>query len=234
MTDARLRDLERRSRETGSVEDEAAYLLERVRAGTLTRERLELAAYCGHDGARRALGDTKATRIGVKRWAVGLRRWGREASTRGAIAAARAATAATHEIWSHKRIEQAIARAEEWVRCQCNVHAQAAREAADQACEAALEAPPGSARQAATAGIAAAREIEFFEGPKHTSPWGEVESVGVGCVTSAAETLTSLGVKAAEEEIRDCIGRDLSAWALGLRDSVAERAGQPSGASNSR
>jgi len=54
VSDARLRELERRWKETGSVDDEASYLLERVRVGDLTRERLELAAYCGHQGARRA------------------------------------------------------------------------------------------------------------------------------------------------------------------------------------
>ncbi len=56
MSDARLRELERRWKETGSPDDEAAYLLERVRVGDLTRERLELAAYCGHEGARKATG----------------------------------------------------------------------------------------------------------------------------------------------------------------------------------
>ena len=48
MTDAHLRGLERRWMETGSVEDEACYLLARVRAGELTEERLRLAAYLGH------------------------------------------------------------------------------------------------------------------------------------------------------------------------------------------
>jgi len=55
VTDSKLRELERRWKETGSVEDEARYLLERVRVGDLERERLELAAYCGHEGARWAL-----------------------------------------------------------------------------------------------------------------------------------------------------------------------------------
>jgi hypothetical protein len=51
MSDERLREAERKWRETGTVEDEARYLLERVRVGDLTQERLELAAYCGHEGA---------------------------------------------------------------------------------------------------------------------------------------------------------------------------------------
>ncbi len=40
MTDARLRELERTWQASGSVEDEAAWLLERVRTGTLTNEQL--------------------------------------------------------------------------------------------------------------------------------------------------------------------------------------------------
>jgi len=47
MSDSKLRELERRWRETKSVEDEAAYLRERVRVGDLTQERLELAAVAG-------------------------------------------------------------------------------------------------------------------------------------------------------------------------------------------
>jgi hypothetical protein len=39
MSDQKLRDQERRWKETGNVEDEAAYLLERVRVGDLSQER---------------------------------------------------------------------------------------------------------------------------------------------------------------------------------------------------
>ena len=45
MTDERLRELERCWRESGSVEDEAAWLRERVRVGELSEARLRLAAY---------------------------------------------------------------------------------------------------------------------------------------------------------------------------------------------
>lgn len=55
MTDTRLRQRERKWKETGAVEDEAAYLLERVRVGDLEKERLELAAYCGYGAAGIAL-----------------------------------------------------------------------------------------------------------------------------------------------------------------------------------
>ena len=48
MTDDRLRALERRFRETGIVEDEAAWLTERSRKGELTPEQIEAAAYLGY------------------------------------------------------------------------------------------------------------------------------------------------------------------------------------------
>lgn len=54
MTDERLRDLGRRAEGPGGVEVEARLLLERVRVGELERDRLELAAYCGHEAARLA------------------------------------------------------------------------------------------------------------------------------------------------------------------------------------
>lgn len=58
MSDERLRELERRWKETGSVEDEAAYLVERVRVGNLEREMLELAALCNHPAATEICGTT--------------------------------------------------------------------------------------------------------------------------------------------------------------------------------
>ncbi len=59
MTDGRLRDLERRWRETRSERDEAAYLLELARAGdAFGLALLETAAFAGSPIARDALGRT--------------------------------------------------------------------------------------------------------------------------------------------------------------------------------
>lgn len=56
MADEQLRDLERRFRSTGALDDERRWLAERLRAGRLSRERLEVAALVGHEAARAALG----------------------------------------------------------------------------------------------------------------------------------------------------------------------------------
>lgn len=56
MADARVRDLERAAG-AGDVDAQARLLVERVRAGRLTQERLELAAYAGDAAALTALGN---------------------------------------------------------------------------------------------------------------------------------------------------------------------------------
>lgn len=76
MSDERLRELERRWTESGSVNDEAAYLKQRVRAGDLSQERLDLAAYCGREAALVALGANSTVEWDSKAWAEGLGRWG--------------------------------------------------------------------------------------------------------------------------------------------------------------
>ena len=90
MSDQRLRELERRWRETGSVEDEAAYLRERVRVGDLTQERLELAAYCGHEGAKRSVNLSGVPLLNFLDWTLGLGRWGETATTFAALTLAEA------------------------------------------------------------------------------------------------------------------------------------------------
>lgn len=88
MSDQRLREFERHWRDTGSLQDEAAYLRERLRVGDLSQDQVELAAYCGHEAARRlSLADWTERTVsnGDQRvedlqslidWLKGLGRWG--------------------------------------------------------------------------------------------------------------------------------------------------------------
>lgn len=57
MSDARLRELERTWRESGALEDELAWLGERVRTGGLAEERLRLAASFGHPASVALVGE---------------------------------------------------------------------------------------------------------------------------------------------------------------------------------
>ena len=119
MSDAKLRELERKWKESGSVEDEAAYLRERVRAGDLTQERLELAAYFGHAAAGRALPMSliqaaAPADLGWER----LEADGPEAVVRGLLAVSRAAL----NEWERpgrasSRPRASIAAVEAWLAC---------------------------------------------------------------------------------------------------------------------
>jgi hypothetical protein len=60
VSDARLRELERRFRETGAPDDEAAWLRERLRAGELEERLLRLADRLRHPAAALALGTPAA------------------------------------------------------------------------------------------------------------------------------------------------------------------------------
>lgn len=102
MSDARLRELERRWQETGAAADEAALLRERLRAGALTWDALALEAYLGHAPAQLALDEpvepvdfgpddpAAPTRVGpaaeaAALWTRGLLAWGRETLARALL-----------------------------------------------------------------------------------------------------------------------------------------------------
>lgn len=95
LTDSNIRDLERRWRESGQVDDAAALLCARARAGVLSPEHLLLAAFLKHDAALLAaetLGlevhpESDAPMLG--RWLVVLTEWGIPVGVRGSVAVAR-------------------------------------------------------------------------------------------------------------------------------------------------
>ena len=62
MSDSNLRELERRLRASGSIEDEATWLVARVHAGDLGQSNLELAARLGHEAAALATGQGPSAR----------------------------------------------------------------------------------------------------------------------------------------------------------------------------
>ncbi len=144
MSDERLRELERRWRETGFVEDEAAWLRERVRVGDLTQERLELAAFAGHNGAVRALTpqgppSPLALPFSIVRALTNDdceaieevselldTRWGRQACGWGAREVAELLLEASAEcvpITVRKAHRAILAAVDDWLSCPCEEHA---------------------------------------------------------------------------------------------------------------
>lgn len=130
VSDAKLRELERRWRETGAVEDEAAWLRERVRVGELTRERLFLAASCGHDGARVAAEGEAPPLLRNANDLGRLFDWGMDVPVRGAAAACELV-----RLSGVPAVEEAARRAIQavrvWCDCPCDRHAQEAELSAD-------------------------------------------------------------------------------------------------------
>lgn len=75
MSDVHVRELERRWSATRAVADEVALVAARLRAGTITRERLELAASCANAAAVEVLGGGRGDPTD-RRWSLGLVRFG--------------------------------------------------------------------------------------------------------------------------------------------------------------
>ena len=127
---ATLEDYAARWRETGTDEDEAAYLCERVRVGDLTFDRLRLAAYVGgRPGpglAVTAMG-SETPKVGVVGlWVRELHAWGFEPPLRAGMAALRLLM--ERDIhpplppsW-RKEQGRALRFVEDWVRCPCDEH----------------------------------------------------------------------------------------------------------------
>ncbi len=128
MSDARLRELERRWRERGAVADEVALLRALARAGALTTLQLELAARCGHAAAFEALDgrvapcDLSSPRV-RRVWADDLRRHEKALSVRAVLALASLRPPAG------PRAAAALAAAEAWAACPCEAHRAAAADA---------------------------------------------------------------------------------------------------------
>lgn len=111
MSDAALRELERRWKETGDPEDGARWLAARVRVGTLEPDRLLVLADCAFEPARRALGpDCPPLSAETGVWFRGLQLREKEPLVVLAVTAARAvvdrwpaARAASHELRARMR-----------------------------------------------------------------------------------------------------------------------------------
>lgn len=103
MTDSALRQAERAWRRSGAPSDEITYLAARLRTGQISRDRLDLAAYCGHVGAQQLLAGEMSWWVVYNAhghrvsphipgfddaWVRGLVRWGHEVTVRASVAAA--------------------------------------------------------------------------------------------------------------------------------------------------
>jgi hypothetical protein len=205
MSDQKLRDLERRWRETGTVEDEAAYLLERMRVGELSSEKLELAAFCAHEGARRALGsDAPALPTEVEAWLIGLRDRSHHAALRAGLALAALALPEWEALHpSDSRPRMALDTVRE-VLAETEGSRESSAAAADEANDAAIETERDPNRASSAASCAAAL-ADFAAGA-----FGMILDV-YECARDA------LGPSWDTTAIRDTLRGEVVGWALEQR-----------------
>jgi len=198
VSDARLRELERRWKETGSPDDEAAYLLERVRVGDLTRERLELAAYCGRQGAARACasqppaeGRTLMAESLRAAMATLLRVFGVQALVRACMAIFEGG-----KLQGDASVAPILARTAEWLYCKSPESALAVRSLADQLWGS-WQSAPSHDRLVASATIELARVVAEEEACE-TSAYRVIrllDQAGIARLDVAASTIAASLVK---------------------------------------
>jgi hypothetical protein len=220
MIDKQLRMLDSR------FPDEA-WLRTRLRTGELTADRLELAAYCGDDAAKRILERTQEPAFqDTVAWADGLRKWGAATTVRAAVALARYFACDWHPGVGVGDLEQGLRAVERWILCPCDHHRQ---EALDQRVTSggwgwinrmAETIPKRATMKSRRAGLVAelaAMAIEELAAPAtHPNFWPQLWQA----------TRPFPWSKSKEEDARKsraAIADELIPWAIGFRDPVAER-----------
>lgn len=214
VCDQELRRLWRRWCESGDLADEVTWLRARLRAGALAPERVELAAWCGHAGARAVLEELPPARLDLslderhpsdRPWARDLvRRAGREGAALAVAAAVRASSWWGLEGLAPPRqqsLRPAVSAIEAWLRCPCEPCLQAVGSFA--AGDAGLTRVVAGVALRDDAGQFLARAISVLAMDRngHTEPW--------------------------RTQMEEAIAAALAAWALGEERPVTAGGGAP-------
>jgi hypothetical protein len=219
MPDERLRELERRWRESGAIDDEAAYLRQRVKVGELSPESVELAAFLGHPGALVATATFSGVTPGAEvlrsfatghadgraperpAWLVTIQRLGGDEALRRLAASALRRSHFTSDPPGRDAASSALEAVEAWV-----------REPTDDGFAA--------CRRFVAADAYLTREI-----PKLVVTWGGGAVTGPDVLVATSRILHLFFV---DDTVREraivAAALELALWALGQRDVLAERA----------
>lgn len=232
MSDDEVRELERRWRASGSDADEAAYLVARLRAGTLDRAQVELLARLGHAAAVLATGVRAAPQPTTMNE---LEEWVREALVPGGLQGlVRGALVVLGDFCrelvqprtvdprdGRLRVANAlvpvIAAAEDWSVCPCSSHASQAAAAANHAEE--ETANSGRVGVLVHTGAVVARAITEHETPKSTDTARAQAVDGLVDVCLLRIELDRPPIGVTTERVL----HELSGWILGPVDPIAER-----------
>ena len=215
MTDQALRELERGWRQSGSPEDEALLLRERLRVGELSARRAELASYLGYPAAREAAAVEAPEDFAA--WLGGLEAWEGDPRTRAALAIARAvlplfdAAGLTPEFALRPR--RALEALERWIDCPCSACLQ-------QLSEASGRARFTLAYHDSTDVSRAASQVAVYAG----LCTGTARNTRLDTTAHYLPVVAKLALEVRPEgTLRSAVQADLAPWALGYRDPVRER-----------
>jgi len=253
MSDERLRELERRWRESGELDDEVAWLAERVRAGELSPRALELAAHLGHEAAGR-LSPASEVLIQAGQLAYGkllgppteLHQLGAELETFGQEAALRGATGAVRVVFAARTpspdpaacVGAALERCEAWLASPGEAARRQAEEALPELAELAPRPSPEPEEMGDYfLGAAALLAVQLASIP--VPAWGPSRRLGEALTGAAlalapeAHLLLPLPLKTLElpqeavDAVRAAVYDALVPWALSGRARLAPAAPPP-------
>jgi len=183
----------------------AAQLEERVKRGKLAQDRVTLAAWLGHEGAREVLGAKAPAPVELPAFLAGLSRWKEAVRVRGLAAAVLRALAAFESARpGDERPRRAANAALSWGKGEAKASAGLATGTALGAEEAAKEAPEGAGRSAA---LAAARLGILVSAIEAGKPASDIEAL-------VAEVARELAAALPEADVRSAVKEELGAWAL--------------------
>lgn len=246
MADDSLKDLERRFRTTGSIEDEVAWLHARRVAGRIEPARLELAAWLGHPAAQRVAGPDardfhaaphSTPAIGPLAGVELPTGWIKNAAPLHPELGARAGIAALNRVVPQaaelrRDCGAAVALAEDCVVCPCERHVTAAREAMERQEQAAAEPESSRLHKGAAFLLALVTDDETSGEADDDSPEARLMAAILGdtppSIWMAEGVLVQAMVGGVEhgvsvDAISTAVRDELVAWLLGYSDPVRER-----------
>lgn len=242
MSDERALALERRFRETGSADDEATWLACRLRAGSVARHRVEVAAHCNHEAALRVLerpptalpptverrlvaaGHEVVRRVsGLEQWAERLSSWGIEATVRGFLSLARHVQPDWERGVGRGDVETTLRAVEDWLLCPCDGHISVAI-ARRITCNAAGWGHVLPRRAAVVAGLTEALALALAAA-RAGGQRADYPELLITCAPWATVHRGPDLPQRTPDDVRAAIARELVPWALGTADPVQERVG---------
>lgn len=202
-------------------------LVERIRLGEISDERLRLAAYLGHPTAREAVGSAMpAPPIDALEWVRALESHGRESCVRAALTAARHnAPAAEHPV--SRDVEAALDATASWLGCPCEEHAGTVRRTLEAALGSLFQRPRYSYTpevfNGGRSGVSAAAVVlhpstllnRFYQPLIAQSLGLRSYTYSLGTLTAAAFYWTLALGHCSRDELREEIRADLIRWAVG-------------------